>query len=432
MLWQYIIIIGMAQSSGGATQGKLYNTEQLLARIAGDLQATRAIAYACIGSDLRIIQASENFISIVNQTVEPDTKPQQVAADLPGKAVADLIWEFASMEEILQQIVDGAAAQYHLPQVNRSQPDGSVKYYNFRVIPTNPQRSSEGLLLIIEDITREGLLDQQVVQDRNELRLAQAALERANQELQALNQLKSLFLSMAAHDLRTPLAAIRGYADLGLEQLNSGEAVSDHTVSELQDTLRIIHTQGERLDRLISDILDLDLIERGKLTVYPMACELVEMIQETTGMLAVAIDRQGLTVRMDTPDAPLWILADPPRLRQILYNLLGNAIKYTRRGGSIQIRAWRQADGGYFRITDNGRGISEADREHLFQLFFRTPDAERSQIQGTGLGLFIVKYLVEAQNGRVSVESKLEEGTSFIVQLPLANINHVIANELRA
>ena len=114
------------------------------------------------------------------------------------------------------------------------------------------------------------------------------------------------------------------------------------------------------------------------------------------------------------------VMVDPPRLQQILYNLLGNAVKYSAKGGEIGIRAWHDQQYGFIQVKDNGRGISPENMQQLFQLYFRTEDSMRSQIQGTGLGLYIVKYLVETQNGRVEVTSEPGKGTAFTVSLPLA------------
>jgi signal transduction histidine kinase len=335
-----------------------------------------------------------------------------------GVAIAEVCWEFFGLDAVLEKILKGELADFYIPDVNRTQPDGTVRYFDFNIMPLHIQKPGRGLLLIVEDVTREGELDQALVQDRNRLRLLQDQLARANEELKRLNQLKSVFLSMAAHDLRTPLTAIQGYVELGISCLETGEE------EELKDFLPAIQTQIDRLQHLIGDVLDLNMIEQGKLSIYPMPCLLADVVDDSVKLMGEYIERQGLHMNLDLAQG-IQVLADPSRLRQVLYNLLSNAVKYGASGGEIYLQTWADDQNGYLQVRDRGSGIAAEDLPYLFQLFYRaggTPagGASRSHIRGTGVGLYIVKFLVEAQEGSVQVNSEIGKGSAFTVGLPLA------------
>jgi len=271
----------------------------------------------------------------------------------------------------------------------------------------------DGLLLIIEDVTKMVSIEQQLVQDRNELRLLQAQLSQANAELIRLNQLKSTFLSIAAHDLRAPLSAIRGYADLVLAEL------PDEAPPEHREFLATIGLEVERLDRLITDFLDLNESERGVLKIRVAPCDLNAIALEVAEMIHGFARWKSFHLDVDISEQAVTVRADAERVRQILYNLLNNAIKYTPEGGHILVTTRLAGDSGDVLVKDNGPGIAKADLEHLFELYYRTDKARKSQVRGTGLGLFIAKYLVEAQAGKIQVASQPGEGTVFTVKLPL-------------
>jgi len=361
------------------------------------------LAYAEITPDLKIAHASKKIDELTSD-------PQK---EVEGFPLHDLFWEFVGAEGALLDILNGVSPEYQLDKVNRQRADGVVQYLNFRVFPMNDLQPGDGLLLIIEDMTKMVSFEQQLVQDRNELRLLQAQLSRANAELIRLNQLKSTFLSIAAHDLRAPLSAIRGYADLVLAELPD-EAPQVH-----RDFLAIIGLEVERLDRLITDFLDLDEIEKGALDIQVSPCDLNTIVREVARMMQGLALWKSLQLDVNLSEQAVTVLADAERVRQILYNLLNNAIKYTPEGGHILVTTRLVQDFGSVQVKDTGPGIPKADLEHLFELYYRTDKARKSQVRGTGLGLFIAKYLVEAQAGNIRVSSQPGVGTEFNVRFPL-------------
>ncbi len=374
----------------------------LAARVARDLTAYHGIAYAQLSPELRFEQVSDNFTDLFS---EPDLQ-------CLGRPLQEFFWEFVGAEEALTEILAGKSGIYQLDRVNRLGRDGKIQYYNFRVVPLVEEQPESGLLLIVEDATRAGKLEQNLVQDKNDLRLVQAELARTNLALQRLNRLKSLFLSMAAHDMRAPLTAIMGYTELVRADLSPD---ADPLQREF---LGIIATQVNWLSRLLKDLLDLDQIEQGKLKLEIKPCDLGKLILEVSQLLSDQAQRVGLSLNAIVPSSPLDLQADPERIRQVLYNLINNAIKYTPTGGSLEVKAWEGQDGVYFYVLDNGRGMTEEEKKQLFQIYYRTEKARRSEVSGTGLGLFIVNTMVTAHNGTIEVETQPEKGTRFTVRLP--------------
>ena len=268
-------------------------------------------------------------------------------------------------------------------------------------------------MFIIENSSLSSTLEQQMVQDRNELRLTKDRLSKANEELQKLNRLKSLFLSIAAHDLRSPLTAMRGYTDLALQAL-----VKD-TQPQVSEYLSIVLSLVDTLNRLISDFLDMDIIEQGELKIRLEVCALNSIIEEVSNVMRGVAGRKNVLLETRLLESLPNVLGDPGRIRQILFNLITNAIKYTNEGDSVILETMPRSKPGVIRVTDHGPGIPQAEIGRLFDLYHRTEGARQSQTQGLGLGLFIVKSLVDLHNGEISVNSELEKGTSFTVYLPL-------------
>lgn len=368
------------------------------------LSQTHSLAYAYLTPDLRIGWNTPNFINILLDA------PSQIQ----GQLLPDVLWEFVGAEQALDRILKGEEPNFTLDRVNRSLSDGSVGYFRFLVLPIDPHQPSKGLLLIVEDTTQEGRLEQLLVQDRNELRLTQVKLAKAYADLEHLNHLKSLFLSIAAHDMRAPLATILGYVEL----LRAKSTSPDY--QKQADFLSIIASQVVHLDRLISDFIDLDRLEQGKFSIQPENCDLNPLFKQIIHTMMDTAARQGLSIKQRYEANRVTVTADPARVKQILYNLLSNAFKYTSSGGQIDIRLWAEAGYSVFEVQDTGTGMTADELNNLFTLYYRTDKARKSKTSGTGLGLFIVKALVDAHNGQIQVSSQPGVGTTFTVRIPLA------------
>jgi signal transduction histidine kinase len=242
-------------------------------------------------------------------------------------------------------------------------------------------------------------------------RLAREAARAAT--LEELSRLKSELVSIASHELRTPIAGIVGYSDLLLHD-------PDASVDQRQRWLAIINRQGEHLAALVDNLLDVSRIESGALTLEARPVDLPTLLPSVVEPLAAASSRHAVVADV-VPDAR-WVQADPGKLRQILANLVGNAIKYSPGGGRVTITARRQAgsDQVDLSVADQGIGIPREHLGRIFERFQRVDGATTRHIQGTGLGLYIVRQLVLLHGGTIRVESEVGRGSTFHVTLPAA------------
>jgi signal transduction histidine kinase/ActR/RegA family two-component response regulator len=246
--------------------------------------------------------------------------------------------------------------------------------------------------------------------DVTETRNAEAA--RQDKALaERASRAKSEFLSRISHELRTPLNAVLGFTQLLQHDAAQGQ------LELRQDRLGHIRHAGEHLLALINDMLDLSGLEAGELRLDLDPVNAEGLLQDTLAMMAPMAEQQGVTLRA----GPLagWALADARRLKQVMVNLLSNAIKYNQPGGSVDVTARRRGLELEVTVSDSGPGLTPQQRRHLFEPFNRLGQ-ERSGIAGTGIGLVIVKNLVEGMQGQVSVHSETGKGTRFTLRLPLA------------
>jgi signal transduction histidine kinase/ActR/RegA family two-component response regulator len=236
-------------------------------------------------------------------------------------------------------------------------------------------------------------------------------LASANDDLSEATKVKSEFLANMSHELRTPLNAILGFSGLLSEQL-TGPTLND----KQKRFLRNIHEAGEHLLDLINDVLDLSRVEAGKLELRPEVLTLDVLLEPVTAAGRGAAQAKGVLYTTEAPDAaPIFL--DPTRVRQVLFNLVSNAVKFTPGGGHVTLRAFIEGRELRFDVIDTGVGIPEEARERVFGVFERFHEG-RTEATGTGLGLALTKRLVEQMNGSVSFESEEGKGTTFSVGLP--------------
>jgi len=279
-------------------------------------------------------------------------------------------------------------------------PDGSVHWISKHGSVQHQDDKVTHMLGIVSEITEQ--------RQAEDARLKAQRLEVENRQIQEANRLKSQFLANMSHELRTPLNAVIGFADL----LHSGFVKPESP--KYQEFLGHIGTSGRHLLQLINDVLDLSKVESGKFDFYPEAVDLPAVLKETTDILHMALQRKGITVSAQIDPSLGDLQLDPARLKQVLYNYLSNAIKFTAAGGRVQVRAMPEGPE-HFRIEveDNGIGIAPADLQRLFVDFQQLDAGYSKQHQGTGLGLALTRRLVGAQGGSVGVRSTLGEGSVF-------------------
>ena len=243
---------------------------------------------------------------------------------------------------------------------------------------------------------------------RHEAETAQQLLAFQNEQLVELDRLKDEFVSSVSHELRTPLTSISGYVELLKEEESNDER---------RGYLSIVERNADRLLALVSDLLFTARLQDGRLQLERDEVDLGELVAHAVDSARPRAAAAGVQLHLEAVRVPR-ILGEGDRLAQLLDNLVSNAIKFTPAGGDVRVTVRVVAGMIRLEVSDTGIGIPEADRERLFERFFRTQSALERQIQGTGLGLYISKAIVEAHGGRIGVHSQEGEGTSFVVEIP--------------
>jgi PAS domain S-box-containing protein len=235
---------------------------------------------------------------------------------------------------------------------------------------------------------------------------------RLYQAASTANQAKSEFLAVMSHELRTPLNAILGYTDL----LVMGVPHPLHEGSTRQ--VQRIGASARHLLQIIEQILAFSRLEAGREEAYPEDVELCELVRETAALIQPLAEQKGLEFDLQLPEGPLPVVTDPGKLRQILLNLLSNAIKFTE-AGVVGLRAEATDAGVRIAVRDTGVGLASDHLERIFEPFWQADHSRTRQAGGTGLGLSVTRQLAQLLGGEVSAESKVGQGTTFTVTLPL-------------
>ncbi len=229
--------------------------------------------------------------------------------------------------------------------------------------------------------------------------------------IRKLEKIRTEFVSNVTHELKTPLTSIRGF----IETLRNG-AIKDETVSD--KFLDIIDIEAERLSMLISDILQLSEIESHTKDINITTFDIKKIVSECIEILKPEADKKDVSIKTEFNDNNLFINANKDRIKQMLINLLDNAIKYNKKGGSVLVSVFKQEGCLIIKIKDTGIGIPEEHLSRIFERFYRVDKGRSRNTGGTGLGLSIVKHIVNLYNGNINVVSKINEGTTFTIILP--------------
>ena len=240
-----------------------------------------------------------------------------------------------------------------------------------------------------------------------------AELRRANDQLKTLDQAKSDFISVVAHQLRTPLSAIKWT----LSMLQGGDL---GVLTDEQKTYILKTSQtNDHMINLVGDLLDANSVETGQLSYNFGQAKLADIIQDAVLELTAFAKKRGIQIVFSKQELPV-IKGDPERLHGAFQNLIDNAIKYSKSGGTIAVSAELAGDVVRVSVADQGIGIPEGQEKYIFQRFFRGRNAIQAENGGTGLGLFIVKKIIEDHGGTVRFQSRENVGTTFVVDLPVA------------
>jgi len=259
-----------------------------------------------------------------------------------------------------------------------------------------------------------------------ELAAAKAETQDHLEKLRELDKLKSQFLSIASHELKTPITAMSGFIQIAVRRLrrridrrNPADTEQGAEDLTLLEQLEVVNRQTTKLARLVDELLDVSRIESGRLEFRVADVDLAALADEVVGRLEMVAGEHALVVRRK--GERFVVRGDRDHLEQVLNNLVSNAVKYSPSGRRVDISLGSTGDGMVLlSVTDQGMGIRAAELESIFGLFYRSPDREARDVGGMGLGLYISKEIVDRHGGRIWAESRTGEGTTFHVALPPA------------
>lgn len=353
----------------------------------------------------------------------------QPAESLIGRPFATVVPEGAAngCEQLLNRVFETGTPEVLVEQKHAQ---ATLAYWTYSMWAiAESGDAAAGVMIQITDVTGAAIFRGQMTEMNQALAISgmrQHELTEAGQKLNAMltaaTQAKSLFLANMSHEIRTPLAAVLGYSELLLEPDLSAE--DRHIFSET------INRNGEELTRIIDDILDLTKVEAGCLAIERSGISLPDLISDVIAALSVKVREQGVTLSVDSDgQIPSMISTDPTRLRQILLNIVGNAVKFARRGKVVMtLRLLPAGSDGRgqiaFIVEDNGCGISPEGQAKLFRHFTQADSSTTRNYGGTGLGLVLSRNLARALGGDVVLQrSAINEGSVFVVTVDTGPID---------
>lgn len=306
--------------------------------------------------------------------------------------------ELVSFAEVqLSGAIGAASAQLILASVTKEEP-----------------LSLEELFEALEQ-TREALAYSKALEQKSaELEQLTLQLQQANEQLKALDRLKADFITTVTHELRTPITAIKALAKILMDH-------EDLAPAKQQEFLGILVSESERISRLIDQVLDLEKIQSSGSVHHTETLDFAEVVNRSFAGLHRLMEERGIEAKLVLPDAPAMIQGDRDRLTQVVVNLLSNAIKFCdARQGQIEAVLEIQKGEAVLRVSDNGPGVPEAQRPFIFERFTQLPGADGAKPQGSGLGLYITRTIVQDHGGRICVADSALGGAAFEVALPMA------------
>ena len=333
--------------------------------------------------------------------------------DIVGKTDFDLIWKVEAEEKFRRadrRVMESNTPEYHVVdqvlQINKE-----PLWVETNKVPLHDITGQViGVLSTAENITARK-------QAEIKLRQAKEDAEKAKAEAEIANKAKSTFLANMSHELRTPLNGILGYTQI-LKRNQTLDAKQEEAIS-------VIHRSGEYLLTLISDILDLSKIEADHIELYPTNFHFGDFLQSIIEIFQMQVKQKEISfIYEKLSHLPEGVHADEKRLRQIIINLLGNAIKFTQKGG-ISLKVGYHNGKIRFQVEDTGVGIAPEELKHIFQPFRQVGD-QNARAEGTGLGLSITKKLVEMMGGELHVRSTLGKGSTFWLVLDLPEVSDLV------
>jgi signal transduction histidine kinase len=341
-----------------------------------------------------------------------------------GSSLLEVFPELLGNQQELEDILTGKLSSLKLEYINRETAPGRLRYLTLENLPYRDESNRiVGIAHLVQDVTDQGEVDQQLTQNRNELQLLKEQVEQQNRELVAANtelrhlsELKSQFISVAAHELRTPLTSLNGY----LEMLLDGQMGS--LTEKQRQVLEIIEKSGLRLVGLMDDLLNAARLEAGQIDLVLRPVDLAGLVKDAISDYGGPVQSKAQRLHLEVSPRLPPALCDATWAKQIVTNLLSNASKFTPEGGCISVTVRCAEQHGYLQLSvaDTGVGIPQEDQTRIFSRWFRSKHAATVNSQGAGLGLYITHALVALHNGSIWLESQPDQGSVFHVTFPIA------------
>lgn len=383
-------------------EGKVEARTEDLSRAYTELQAifdNSLIGIAVLSGGSKIIRANNRFASIFGYQTEEMSDLSLEALHGSTPESADIIGKFIA--QLAEKDIVQAEYTFH-------KKDGTIFWSQISAKAVESTDLNKGIILVLEDVSDKKKASEMLRQHAEDLRVAKGEADKATRS-------KSEFLARMSHEIRTPMNAILGMAEMLQESdLNAEQA----------EYVRTFSSAGELLLGIINDILDFSKIEVGQIKLESIPFSLPELVEDVTKLFAYRAEEKDLKLTQSvSSELAQRYIGDPTRIRQIIINLLGNAIKFTNHGGvSVKVEPSVSEDGAaccLFSVKDTGVGIPQAKLLTIFESFAQADSSTTREFGGTGLGLAISKKLVELMGGRIWVESEINQGTTFFFSLPL-------------
>jgi len=259
------------------------------------------------------------------------------------------------------------------------------------------------------------------VTDNHEIHQLAESFNQMASTLEQTEARRQALIADVSHELRTPLTSIKGYM----------EGLIDGIIPATPENYRLIYGEADRLERLVQDLQELSRLEAGQARLHRRDFGVAALLNTIVGELRPAFDRKGVALHAQLPPPTVWINADSDRIKQVVLNLLTNALRYTPAGGSVRLSARDEADGLAIAARDTGVGIAAEHLPHIFDRFYRVDKSRSRSGGGTGIGLTIARYLMEAHGGTIGVSSTPGGGTTFTLNLPASalRVHHLAPAE---
>jgi len=356
-----------------------------------------------------------------------DKQDEEFALQLGAARFIRKPFDMSELIPIIENLCNGNNTSRSSTKPDNQIPEdenGNYKLYSEILV----KKLEDKMLLLEKEITERKHIEAELAGERNklektvnartrELRLSIQKLQDTNLLLEHANRAKNKFLESMSHELRTPLNAILGFTEILYGQFFG--KLNDKQM----DYVREVDSSGKLLLGHINNLLNIVKIDAGKMELVLESCSLTQLMDSVVSIMVSQFERKNITVKTSIDYVPDVVVVDINKYKQIMYNLLSNALKYTPEGGCVNITCSEERETGMrVEISDTGIGINEEEEKHIFSGFFQADWVHDNQLGGTGLGLTLTRRLVELHGGKIGVYSEVGKGSTFWFTMPLVEI----------